>query len=109
MKLSEKIENMRCDLHENELQDIFEEAEGLEARVKELEDGIRTHRDSMKKDDEFVFRSDSVLHAMLGEIEESPTTCPECGGKADNGHDRCTPPQPYCCTKCGPTFREAGE
>ena len=26
--------------------------------------------------------------------------CPNCGGPADNGHDRCIPPSPYFCTKC---------
>jgi len=26
--------------------------------------------------------------------------CPSCGGEADNGHDRCYPPNPYYCTKC---------
>ncbi len=26
--------------------------------------------------------------------------CPNCGGEADNGHDRCVPPNPYYCTKC---------
>ena len=26
--------------------------------------------------------------------------CPKCGGPADNGHDRCLPPNPYVCTKC---------
>lgn len=26
--------------------------------------------------------------------------CPNCGGPADNGHDRCYPPSPYWCTKC---------
>jgi hypothetical protein len=26
--------------------------------------------------------------------------CPKCGGPADNGHDRCLPPNPYYCTKC---------
>lgn len=28
------------------------------------------------------------------------TKCPTCGGPADNGHDRCLPPNPYCCTRC---------
>lgn len=28
------------------------------------------------------------------------STCPGCGGPADNGHDRCLPPSPYYCTKC---------
>jgi hypothetical protein len=26
--------------------------------------------------------------------------CPRCGGVADNGHDRCVPPNPYWCSKC---------
>lgn len=28
------------------------------------------------------------------------STCPECGGPADNGHDREVPPNPYLCTRC---------
>ena len=28
------------------------------------------------------------------------TKCPNCGGEADNGHDRCMPPNVYFCTKC---------
>jgi hypothetical protein len=26
--------------------------------------------------------------------------CPQCGGPADNGHDRSVPPTPYLCTRC---------
>lgn len=26
--------------------------------------------------------------------------CPRCGGDADQGHDRCIPPNPYVCSKC---------
>lgn len=26
--------------------------------------------------------------------------CPQCGGEADNGHDRCHPPTAYLCSKC---------
>lgn len=26
--------------------------------------------------------------------------CPGCGGPADNGHDRCLPPNVYYCTNC---------
>ena len=26
--------------------------------------------------------------------------CPKCGGDADNGFDRCLPPNPYYCSKC---------
>lgn len=30
--------------------------------------------------------------------------CPNCGGPADNGHDRSVPPSPYFCTKCSEAF-----
>ena len=36
----------------------------------------------------------------MSEIKESLNRCPGCGGAADNGHDRCLPPNPYFCTKC---------
>ena len=32
--------------------------------------------------------------------EPDLSRCPQCGGPADNGHDRCVPPNPYFCTKC---------
>ena len=32
--------------------------------------------------------------------EPDLSRCPKCGGPADNGHDRCIPPNPYHCTKC---------
>lgn len=32
--------------------------------------------------------------------------CPCCGGFADNGHDRCVPPNPYYCTKCDKLLQE---
>lgn len=34
------------------------------------------------------------------EAAPSLNVCPGCGGPADNGHDRCYPPNPYCCSKC---------
>ncbi len=38
------------------------------------------------------------------------STCPGCGGDADNGHDRCVPPSPYYCTKCdNPPIRKVEE
>ena len=30
--------------------------------------------------------------------------CPNCGGIADNGHNREDPPAPYLCTKCEDTL-----
>lgn len=37
---------------------------------------------------------------QLGGYEPDITKCPKCGGDADNGYDRCEPPNPYYCTKC---------
>ena len=42
-----------------------------------------------------------VLRAALAEADEPDLSkCPNCGGPADNGHDRCVPPNPYWCVKC---------
>ena len=32
--------------------------------------------------------------------EQDLTKCPKCGGPADNGFDRCYPPNAYYCSKC---------
>jgi len=36
----------------------------------------------------------------IPELEPDLSTCPNCGGNADNGHDRCIPPSPYPCSMC---------
>jgi len=43
-----------------------------------------------------------TLRAALAEPVQEPdlSRCPQCGGPADNGHDRSIPPNPYWCTKC---------
>jgi hypothetical protein len=41
----------------------------------------------------------SELSDQLG-ADPDLSKCPVCGGPADNGHDRCLPPNPYLCTKC---------
>ena len=56
------------------------------------------------------YRGDVADYAqqVLNEINAAPdqptaarlNVCPGCGGEADNGHDRCYPPNPYYCTKC---------
>lgn len=40
------------------------------------------------------------VRATDSHAESDLTKCPNCGGPADNGHDRCVPPNPYWCTKC---------
>lgn len=61
-------------------------------------------------------RNDLVLCVSFGqwqpkEITPDLSKCPECGGPADNGHDRCVPPNPYVCAKCEttPEQRESDE
>ncbi len=53
--------------------------------------------------------SEVTVYKRIREILTKPTSievaldlnkCPKCGGVADNGHDRCLPPNPYFCTKC---------
>ena len=39
-------------------------------------------------------------------VERDLSKCPGCGGPADNGHDRCVPPNPYYCTKCDPNPKQ---
>jgi len=50
MKLSEKLENITSpDLTQSELEDVFEQAENMEARIKELEERV----EELKKEVEF--------------------------------------------------------
>jgi hypothetical protein len=42
------------------------------------------------------------IKMLEGDFDEEPDLdkCPKCRGPADNGHDRCLPPNPYACTIC---------
>ena len=42
----------------------------------------------------------AALRERLAETANDLTRCPNCGGPADNGHDREVPPSPYWCSKC---------
>ncbi|TSE32092.1 hypothetical protein [Tepidimonas charontis] len=42
----------------------------------------------------------ATLKERLAETTDDLTRCPNCGGPADNGHDREVPPNPYWCSKC---------
>jgi hypothetical protein len=46
----------------------------------------------------WVIRPCETMSTTLS--QEALDCCPGCGGPADNGHDRCLPPNPYYCTKC---------
>ena len=44
---------------------------------------------------------DSAIEALRAALAEPDLSrCPNCKGPADNGHDRCIPPNVYWCTKC---------
>lgn len=38
--------------------------------------------------------------ALQERLNNDLARCPNCGGPADNGHDREVPPNPYWCSKC---------
>ena len=42
----------------------------------------------------------AALRERLAETADDLARCPNCGGPADNGHDREVPPSPYWCSKC---------
>jgi hypothetical protein len=42
----------------------------------------------------------SIKRFSVTSTEPDLSKCPRCGGPADNGHDRCVPPNPYNCSKC---------
>jgi len=80
----------------------------LKNTIKELIQGIEQTKTFLSKQepahlfvDEFC-RLQAVLTQANNVIEHDPdiNVCPECGGEADNGFDRCLPPSPYVCTKC---------
>ena len=50
----------------------------------------------------------TALRAALAQekAEPNPSRCPQCGGPADNGHDRQLPPNPYWCTRCVANARD---
>jgi len=44
---------------------------------------------------------EQTVVAIERSVDSSPLDrCPQCGGEADNGHDRCHPPSAYLCSKC---------
>lgn len=46
-------------------------------------------------------QAEQIAKALASKLRERGISkCPQCGGEADNGHDRCLPPNPYVCTKC---------
>ncbi len=54
----------------------------------------------------------SLMTKWVDDMEEPKpnlSTCPGCGGVADNGHDRCVPPSPYYCSKCYPPITKVEE
>lgn len=47
-----------------------------------------------------AIRARSDTDSGTSETADDLSKCPQCGGDADNGHDRCYPPTAYLCSKC---------
>ena len=80
----------------------------LEERVQRDEDLLRQALEALEVSTRFVYadmrpQCESTIDALrerLAETTDDLTRCPNCGGPADNGHDREVPPNPYWCSKC---------
>lgn len=92
-----------------------EELHLAEVRVRELEGReqrdealLRQALEALEVSTRFVYADmrpqceDAIaaLRERLAETVNDLTRCPNCGGPADNGHDREVPPNPYWCSKC---------
>lgn len=83
--------------------DLLEEAA---ERIAELETMFREELEAIAADqseeDNYTQKALNDLNAFSNKVDEimDLSKCPNCGGPADNGHDRCIPPTPYFCGKC---------
>lgn len=71
--------------------------------VPHLNDAIATIEGLMQ---ELAMLQQTSLEYCLKCMDEARPPldrCPQCGGEADNGHDRCHPPSAYLCSKCTET------
>lgn len=78
-----------------------------QARLKALRRGIKPHGKGAKIPKPPRYNENGAMF-----IDDPPklwtpeppavdlSKCPKCGGPADNGHDRCLPPNPYFCSEC---------
>lgn len=48
----------------------------------------------------FVGFSKQLQEVGADDTADDLSNCPQCGGEADNGHDRCCPPTAYLCSRC---------
>ena len=80
------------------MSDLRQAAEQALQAVEELQYAVVS---TAKTDDvSLYYRAIVALHERLAETANDLTRCPNCGGPADNGHDREVPPNPYWCSKC---------
>ena len=70
------------------------EMPGNDALHREAADRIEELEAKLAYTAEALARADKALAGVYLSV------CPNCGGPADNGHDRAYPPNPYWCTKC---------
>ena len=74
-----------------------------EALLRQALEALEKTRDALYEGHPVRVTTQKTLAALrerLAETANDLTRCPNCGGPADNGHDREVPPNPYWCSKC---------
>jgi len=73
----------------------------------------RGYADKLEETDNMPIAASNIgkaieaVEATMRYEQPDLSKCPTCGGPADNGHDRCDPPNPYECSRCDPSGRDA--
>ena len=100
--------------HKNEIARLKEELASVEkdaARYQWLRDAHNATNKMwnllrLQELDTFDASIDAAMKVGAGETAPDLNTCPNCGGEADQGHDREYPPNPYLCSKCQSTTED---
>ena len=113
MDVEKELQEAKEDVNVGQLIGIIEHLQAESERRNELW-GVATAKVAEARQEIEQLQAENkelkvALNEMLYEDDDSLTTCPRCGGVADNGYDRSLPPNPYLCTKCEKAREKGGE
>ena len=92
---------------------LCEQLAAIQARERQLRDALLVAQECLNEAHGAVcdsvavtFWFDEALSTVDAALAQDLNTCPQCGGEADQGHDRCYPPTAYLCSKCQSTTED---